>query len=461
MNKQTAQWIDEHREEMIETLRTLVSFPSRSNDAEAAPGAPFGKPVKECLEAALKTAKEMGFETKDLDGYCGIVDYGEGEEILGILAHLDIVPVGNGWTYPPLGGEIHDGYIYGRGVTDDKGPAVSALYGLKAVKEAGLPTKRRIRLILGCDEEVGMRCLQHYKEVEPEPDLAFSPDAAFPLINSEKRIFGGEYGKRFDSKVTLKGGTAPNVVCGLTEAFVPVGKETVDAAIASMEADPRFVFETAAENGGCRIKITGVPSHASVPSAGCNAHYAALDLFSRLPLPAEDLKTAKALFDLLKYNYYGEEFGLDFADSSGRLTMNVGIIDWDESGIERLTVDIRAPSSSTEEFLAEKLVEGFAKAGVTELKHTSSAGYYRSPDCELVSKLMEVYDEHFHTGIGPQAIGGGTYARYLKNAVAFGGERITDPSEAVAHMPNEKLKVADFIDDAKVYADAIIALACK
>ncbi len=461
MNDKTAKWIDEHQNEMIKDLQTLISYPSRSDDTKAEPGAPFGKPVKECLKAALKMAGDMGFKTKDLDGYCGIVDYGEGEEMLGILAHLDVVPEGNGWTYPPFGAEIHDGYMYGRGVSDDKGPAVSALYGLKAVKEAGLPMKRRVRLILGCDEEVGMRCLQHYKEVEPEPDLAFSPDAAFPLINSEKRIFGGVYEKKFASKVTLKGGTAPNVVCGLNEAFVPVDKATVDAAIASMKVDPRFVFETVSENGGCRIKITGFPSHASVPNAGCNAHYAALDLFTRLPLPAEDLATAKALHELLKYNYYGEEFGLDFADASGRLTMNVGIIDWDESGIERLTVDIRAPSSSKEEFIAGKLVEGFAKAGVSEVRHNSSDGYYRSPDCELVSKLMEVYDEHFHTGIGPQAIGGGTYARYLKNAVAFGGERVTDPADAVAHMPDEKVKVADFIDDAKVYADAIIALACR
>lgn len=149
----TDKWIDEHKDELVEKLQQCVRINSVRDDGSTREGAPFGEGAAKCLEDTLNTAKEMGFEVKNLDGYCGTVDYGTGEEQLGILAHLDVVPEGEGWTYPPYAAEIHDGRLYGRGTMDDKGPAFAALFGLAAVKASGVETKRRVRLILGCDEE--------------------------------------------------------------------------------------------------------------------------------------------------------------------------------------------------------------------------------------------------------------------------------------------------------------------
>lgn len=165
----TDKWIDEHKDELVEKLQQCVRINSVRDDGSTREGAPFGEGAAKCLEDTLNTAKEMGFEVKNLDGYCGTVDYGTGEEQLGILAHLDVVPEGEGWTYPPYAAEIHDGRLYGRGTMDDKGPAFAALFGLAAVKASGVETKRRVRLILGCDEECGMGCLHHYNEVEKAP----------------------------------------------------------------------------------------------------------------------------------------------------------------------------------------------------------------------------------------------------------------------------------------------------
>lgn len=145
-------------EQQIRDLQMLVRIPSVSRGEPPEEGKPFGKTVYAALEAALDIARGLGFtKVWHTDGYAGVVEYGEGDETLGILAHLDVVPEGQGWTYPPYGGEIHNGRIYGRGTLDDKGAAVSALYALAAVKASGLPMKRKVRIILGTDEEIGDR----------------------------------------------------------------------------------------------------------------------------------------------------------------------------------------------------------------------------------------------------------------------------------------------------------------
>ena len=459
MNEKTSKWLDEHKEELISTLQETIKFNSVRDDATAAPGAPFGIGPAKCLEYVLGEAEKLGFDVKNYDGYIGAVDYGQGEEQLGILAHLDVVPEGNGWKHPPYGGEIHDGYLWGRGTMDDKGPAIAALFALAAVKDCGFEFRRRVRVLLGCDEECGMGCLEHYCQVEKAPDLAFSPDAEYPLINSEKMIYNAKYQKKFASTVKMYGGTVSNAVTGECDLYVRLGSGDVADVLEGMEPIEGIIYEVKPGEGGCCVHITGVAAHASTPELGKNAFYAALDLLRRLPVAAEDKNTAEALFDVLEFNHHGEGFGIDSKDASGRLTMNCGVIHWDESGIDRLTVDIRAPITSNADFITEQLRAGFAKAGCEEVSHGYSDGYYIPPESEIVSKLMEVYNDNFHTDAKPMAIGGGTYARHLKNAVAFGPERPGEP--ACIHMANECVSLEYLLEDAKIYADAIIALACK
>lgn len=454
----TDKWIDEHKDELVEKLQQCVRINSVRDDGSAREGAPFGEGAAKCLEDTLNTAKAMGFEVKNLDGYCGTVDYGTGEEQLGILAHLDVVPEGEGWTYPPYAAEIHDGRLYGRGTMDDKGPAFAALFGLAAVKASGVETKRRVRLILGCDEECGMGCLHHYNEVEKAPDMCFSPDASYPLVNSEKMIYNSAYRKEYASSVRVKAGTVSNAVPGKAEIFVPVSADEVNAAVAKLN-NADFTYNVSAADNGANVVITGIAAHASTPEQGKNAFLAALQLMNELKLPEEDANTVAVLWDILKFDCHGESIGIDSTDDSGRLTTNVGVIEWDETGIKRLTMDIRAPITANGEAITEKLRDAFGRANMIETHHGWSDGYYVSPESELVSKLIGVYNARFNADAKPMAIGGGTYARHLTNAVAFGTEREDEP--ACIHMADENIRIDHLIEDAKIMADAILALAAK
>lgn len=460
MNKKVDAWIDTNRDSLVATLQGCLRINTVRDDSSAAPGAPFGRGIADCLRYSLKAAADMGFDTKDLDGYCGVIDYGSGEEQLGILAHLDVVPEGNGWKYPPYAAEIHDGMIYARGSLDDKGSAIASLFALKAIKEAGLPMKRRVRIILGCDEESGMGCLTHYNEVEKAPDLSFSPDAEYPLVNSEKLIYRSEYKKDYASTIKLHAGTVANAVPGECECEVELPLARILPIMEAVMEKSDFSCAAEANGDGTLIKMKGLAAHASAPESGRNAFLATVALLDKLPLAKADAETVSGLAEILKFDMHGESFGIDSEDASGRLTLNVGVVDWDETGIKRLTVDIRAPITGDGEFITKKLAEGFMKAGLKETDHHWSDGYYMPPESELVSSLLKVYSERFNiTDPKPLAIGGGTYARHLKNAVAFGPERPGEP--ACIHMANECVSIDHLVEDAKLIADAIIALACK
>ena len=187
--------IDELREEMIQTLKGWIQVPSVKTAPE--PGAPFGREVRRALDLVLSDAAAMGFETRNFDGYAGDVRMGPlGVDPLAILVHLDVVPAGDGWTVPPFAAEIEDGRMYGRGMSDDKGPAAAALYAMYAMKKAGLPLKREVRLIFGCDEESGWECMKYYMAHCDMPRTGFSPDASYPVINTERA-------------------SAPELACGL------------------------------------------------------------------------------------------------------------------------------------------------------------------------------------------------------------------------------------------------------
>ena len=169
--------------DMVETLQRWVRVPSVRAE-RSAENAPFGADVRRALDTAMADLKRLGFEPRDVDGYCCDTEIGSGDDVVAVLAHLDVVPEGDGWTHDPYGAEIIDGRMIGRGTSDDKGPGVAALFGMKAIMDAGIPLRRRCRLILGCDEECGMQDLEYYEQKIGLPDRGFSPDANFPLINT-------------------------------------------------------------------------------------------------------------------------------------------------------------------------------------------------------------------------------------------------------------------------------------
>ena len=454
MNKETVHsWLDAHQNELIKAMQESVAFPSVKG--EAAPNAPFGREIRGCLDHALGLAESMGFATKDLDGYAGCVDYGSGEELVGVLAHLDVVPAGSGWTYPPFGGELHDGRLYGRGVLDDKGPAIITLFSLKAIREAGLPMKRRVRLILGCDEECGMGCLDHYCKVEEIPAMSFSPDAEYPLVNSEKNSFNAEYGCAYPSTVTMNAGERHNVVPGECDATVALPL----SAIPAYTREGYTLTATAMDESHTALHMVGLSSHASLPEQGRNAVCAMLELLAALPLPEADAKVVKTLWNALGLEVHGETLGLDKTDASGRLSLCAGgVVRWDEKGLSRFSIDIRAPISVGEEEIYNALNAAFNPGGLTDSEHGFSQGYCIPRNSELVTKLLGVYEKYSGQNAEPLAIGGGTYARHLPNAVAFGPEI---PGHAAnIHMPDEYITLEDIMFNVNMIAEAIMELAC-
>lgn len=437
--------IDKHFDEQLDSLAKLISFPSVSQ-GKPEDGMPLGRDLHNALTYALDLAKELGFSARSLDGYCGVVDCGEGEEMLMIMAHLDVVPAGSGWTSDPFTLTRRDGRLVGRGVMDDKGPALSALYALYAVKEAKIPLKRRVRIFLGCDEELGWSCVARYKQSEPEPTLAFTPDGQYPVINSEKSIGQTTYTKKLvQSEVRISCGTAPNVIPGEAEAELPFTPEPVQAGHGML---------LSGKEG--ELRAVGRAGHASTPQDAQNALLALLDALKEQPLNAEDLATASSLAALLGFDQHGEAFGLDVADESGRLTLSADMLRWSETEVS-ITLDCRFPFCVTPERLLAAEDEKFAQIGFTRTWQKISKGHFIDPKCELVQTLLSVYSEATGKKAQPLSIGGGTYARSFENAVAFGVE--PEGEAAQAHMPDESCPVESVRFDTRLIAEAIRRLA--
>ena len=446
MKEKTDLWLEEHLQEMLKDLKGCLRIPS----VKEAPseGAPFGAGIKACLDYTLSLADKMGFETIDGEGYYGCIDYGQGEEMLGILAHLDVVPEGTGWSYEPYGAQTVDGKIYARGAIDDKGPALAALYALAAVRASGLPLKRRVRVILGCDEESGMDCMVRYKEVEEVPTLSLSPDGQYPLTNSEKTIVRAVFKRTFPSSVTASAGQVANIVPGEAQATVPLAIGEVRSAVAHFEEkNPCRVALKELDSGSTRIHIKGRFAHASTPEEGANAIQGLFNFLALLPLGKEEMSVILPLKEKFRMEHHGESIGLDKADESGRLTLNLGVLRWDEKGLA-LTFDLRCPTTLSQ--------EGIKKALCLD-SFEFRAGYSLSDDAEIVQKLLAVFKERTGLDLQPVKIGGGTYARTLPNAVSFGPDDYLDPS--AAHVADEYITEEQLLFTAKILADAILSLA--
>ncbi len=442
--------LENSREDMIRTLCGWIAIPSVSARSDAA-GAPFGAECRRALDLALADAKAMGFSVRDFDGYAGDITLEAGEKTLGMLCHLDVVPAGDGWTKQPFGGEIEAGKIYGRGTMDDKGPAVAALYAMKAVRDAGIPLKDSVRLILGCDEETGMSDMRYYAAHTQTPDYGFSPDAEYPVINIEKGGLGVLLTKELPSdagKVPLyemNAGVRPNVVPGI--AWAIVGASAEEAAASGLAVE---------DLGNGRVKLTaaGVSAHASTPQLGVNAIGL---LFAGLVKIGAGGETIRALSECIGLEGDGKSLGIAIEDEeSGQLTCNMGILRYDGRFLS-VQLDIRYPIAAEEEKMLGQMAMKLspARIGVTRL---SGHGPHHVPkEHRLVRELIAAYSEVTGKEGYAFAIGGGTYSRMMPNTVAFG---INFPGDVdTCHMPDEYVELDKWILSARIMAHAIARLA--
>lgn len=472
-------FIDENKENIINSVCKLIKYPSVSIENLKNTDAPFGEACFNVLKEILFLGESMGFRTKNIDNYCGYIEFGEGEELVGIIGHLDVVPanIEDGWTTPPFEASIRDGKIFGRGAIDDKGPVIASLYAMKAVKES-FKINKRVRLILGLNEEKNWRCINYYKKNEEHPSISFSPDANFPAIYAEKGIMSIALKHRY----LIKDIDILNINCG-NNALNVVPKYcsiTIQSKNGSLNLLPQKnelyntnINITELENNTYKIESFGKASHAAHPELGINAisnlvHYL-IDSFDIPNIP--EYEYLKKLYELGFFEIESPEFleRKDIAfptefedhnviqDESGILTSNVAFADYKDN-ILTLKINLRVPVRTTLDEIERKyksLLKIFEDIEVSVLGRQNPL--LAEKDSFLVKTLVDIFNEKTNLNEKPIAIGGGTYARAFKNSISYG---LTFPGEKdMCHQVDEFVEIDKLITGAKIYAEAIYRLA--
>lgn len=379
--------------------------------------------------------------------------------MIAVLGHLDVVPAGDGWTFDPYGGEVKDGCIWGRGTMDDKGPSFAALYALAALRDSGLPLKRRIRVLFGCNEETGAQDLKYYLANGGEiPVMGFTPDGEYPVINGEKGIINVTFRREYAQEgpltiLEIQGGTAANVVPAQAIAKLACSKELA-AQICQLDC-PKI--RCIATEYGVRMEAEGVSAHGSTPGMGENAIGRLLLTLERLPFEGEAAQILRFLAKTLGMETNGKSAGIYLHDDmSGGLTLNLGVLKADETSIQ-LVINYRYPVTYQYEDCAPAFREKMAQCGFRVEKEAHKEKLYVPEDSPLVQTLMGVYRAHTPYTDPPKCIGGGTYAKSLPNIVAFGP--IFPGDEVREHKSDEFITIDNLMKNAQIIAAAMYELA--
>ena len=443
----------ELKDDMIASIQQNMRI--ESVRGESAPGAPYGEGPKAALDDVLALGEKLGFRTGQADNRVGWIEYGEGEEMVGILGHVDVVPAGDGWTHPAFGAEIHDGVLWGRGCLDDKGPVIMAVYALKAIRDLNLPIDRRIRVLFGSDEECGSSCVKYYVENGYEmPTIGFTPDAQFPAIFCEKGTSNFLAGTKIYNKGEIDveyfgGGVAANVV-------PPVCKLIVNGPL---KVTPEEGITVTEENGKTIVEATGFSAHGSTPELGVNAVVKLLNAVKENDFGGDFQQLVNFILEEIGNETNGKSLDILYQDEeTGETTVNLGVVKYDGEEMS-FTLDIRYPKNGDAEVIDDKVINRINSYNFDVLKKTNNKLLYVPKDSELVSKLVKVYEAQTGDKREPIAIGGGTYAKEFPNMVAFGPVFPGEPD--VIHQPNERVAVEQLIRAAQVTAAAMYELAKK
>ncbi len=449
---------------LTEAVTRLVSIDSVTG--EPGPGMPFGEGPAQALKEALTIAEELGLNASSFDGYVGTVDLNGKETALHILCHLDEVRPGSGWTVTePFSAAEKDGVLYGRGVSDDKGPSVAALLAMACVKSIKPDLNHNARLILGTDEECGGSDLAYYYAREPYAPCTFSPDAEFPVINVEKGRYAPEFSKTWEASeelprlIYIRGGEQHNAVPADAEAVIegismPLLMSRAQVGIRITGAEYRL--SPAGEN---RIRVTahGHGCHASEPEKGINALTALMALMGVLPFAeSESKEMLHFLLDMLPHKETtGKSLGIAMSDKeSGPLTVALTTLDFTTTGVKG-TLDCRTPLCADERNCRMRLEKTFGDRGFT-CRGEMLPAHSTPADEPFVQTLLRCYSEYSGKEGECLSTGGNTYVHNIPNGVAFGA--IPPDYDTSMHGPDEHIPVADLLTAAKIYAQAILEL---
>ena len=437
--------VNENSKDMIESIKAAVRINSVMDEDTATESMPFGKGVDESLRKTLEIAESLGFKTVYKDGYYGYAEIGEGEKLIGILGHIDVVPIGDEskWKFPPFSATEEDGYIYGRGTQDDKGPTIAAMYAVKALLDAGVKFGKRVRFIIGGDEENLWRCIAKYTENGEEiPSMGFTPDSSFPVTNAEKSLVQFYLRGKGSKEINLNISGALNAVPG-------VANYTGKLADKLTEKLDELKFDY--EKDGESVTVIGKRVHAASADKGVNAIERLCKALYEIGVEDDVVRFVAELSDSV-----GSKILPNCVDDvSGTLTLNLGelIINEKES---KIGFDSRVPVKFTIEDLEDAVKEKAANYGLKFEEFDRLKSLYVPADSELIKTLVSVYEQETGLEGTPKSSGGATYAKALDNCVAFGAMFPFD--EKTEHQENERVNIKNMIKATEIYALSVYRL---
>ncbi|MGM5472221.1 dipeptidase PepV [Bacillus pumilus] len=455
------------KDNLIEDTQSFLQIESVLDEEGGKEGKPFGEKVDQALQYMLKKGEDEGFTVKNVDGYAGHIEYGEGEDIVGVLCHVDVVPAGDGWTTPPFSADIRENKIFARGAIDDKGPTMAAFYALKMLKDTGMKLSKKIRMIIGTDEESDWRCVDHYFKHEAMPQIGFAPDADFPIIHAEKGIIDAivsftyqhtEQHQRYTLKQFISGmrlNMVPDEATATVTAAQDHDVESLKTAFEAYLADNQLSGEVKIAANELHFTLKGESVHAMEPAHGTNAGIHMANFLSGQELDGNGLAFTSQINALFDQDTRGKKLGIACKDDiSGDLTLNVGTIRYTQNEEAKLGLNVRYPVTADGKDV-KKGIEGIK--GATLLKFDDSPPHHVSKDHPLVKTLQRVYEEQTGNPAHLIAIGGGTYARSLEAGVAFGPLFPGRPD--CAHQKDEYIEIDDLLRATALYAQAMYELA--
>lgn len=458
------QLAQERKDELFTELQQLIQIESILDKEQVTEQFPFGPKPAEALEFLLDKGKKQGMNIKNVDHVAGHIEMGEGEDLLGILCHVDVVPAGEGWTYPAFGGEIANGKLYGRGAIDDKGPTMAAWMAMKLVQDAGIELTKRVRLIIGTDEESGFRCVRRYFETEEMPTIGFAPDADFPIIHAEKGIASlvlSQKGSTEEEIIHLfTSGKRTNMVPDQATAILNLSKHSIETTFVEFLESRKLTGHAEELNGKTTLIVNGKSAHAMEPENGINAGIKLAEFLLTLPLKGQSKSFVDFTLHAFGSDSRGHQFKGAFSDTvSGDTTYNAGIIHFSAGEGLNIQVSMRYSVSCPIEQQLDDMRHYFESQGIQFEVTSNSKPHYVEESDELIDTLKRVYERQTGEKAELLAIGGGTYARVLKKGVAFG--MLFPGEEDVAHQADEFVDIENLIKATAIYADAIAELAGK
>lgn len=454
-----------HKEDLLKDLFELLSVRSILG-TDITKETPFGSGPREALDLILSFGERDGYKTKLVENKAGHIEVGQGDELFGILGHVDVVPVVEAdWTSHPFKPEIRDGKIFARGSLDDKGPTMAAYYAVKLLDKLGVKWNKRVRVIIGSDEETGFRCVEAYFKHEEQPASGFTPDAMFPLVYAEKAratfdhklkfvLEDGNYNYKL---VKFNGGQVLNMVIASAKAELVGEVSDIKEKFENFLAQEKLDGEVTVEDT-IKLTLKGKAAHGSTPQYGINGATKLAEFLSTLGLDNNGKNFVNYIVEKLANDPFGEKLGIDYSDNEmGEATYNYGILDYDlEKKVGIVSTDCRHPMK----FDLVARLNG-VKVDNIDIEVTSTKeAHYVPKDDELVTTLMDVYRKHTgDTKNDAFVLGGGTYARCLKKGVAFG--LLFPGKEDTMHQANEYLEVEDLLLATAIYAEGIYKLCCE